>query len=214
VAADGGSTIARTMRTTRAEAFSDGVFAIAITLLVLDLKVPAMAGDRLGRALWEQWPSYLAYAVSFMVIGIIWMNHHAVVDHLRAVDRPLLALNLFLLLWISLIPWPTKLVADYMREGGDGERVAALVYAGTMTMMGLAFVLLWRHASRDRRLLGGDLSDAEIARRTRRFAIGAPIYALSVAVALFSAPACLGIIAAVAVYYAVPQGGMMRGPGD
>ena len=200
------------MRTTRLEAFSDGVFAIAITLLVLDLGVPAAAGDRLPHDLWQQWPSYLAYVVSFLVIGIIWMNHHGVVDHLREADRALLALNLFLLLWVSLIPWPTRLIAEYMREGGEGERVAALVYAGTMTMMGVAFGLLWRHASSGRRLLGSELSDEEIARRTRRFTIGAPIYAASVVVALFSAPASLAIIAALAVYYAVPQGGMMRSP--
>lgn len=70
-------------------------------------------------------------------------NHHAMIDHLRALDRPFLALNLFMLLWIGLIPWPTRLVAEYMRDGGFGERVASLVYAGTMTMMGVAFGLLW-----------------------------------------------------------------------
>jgi uncharacterized membrane protein len=122
------------------------------------------------------------------------------------------ALNLFLLLWIGLIPWPTRLVAEYMRDGGDPERVAALVYAGTMTMMGVAFGLLWRYVSRNRHLLASDVSDSEIKRRTRRFSIGAPIYGVSIVVALFSAPACLVIIAALAVYYAVPQGGMMRGP--
>src|SRR3954469_11757951 len=104
------------------------------------------------------------------------MNHHAVIDHLREADRPIMALNLFLLLWIGVIPWPTRLVAEYMREGGEPERVAALVYAGTMTMIGLAFGLLWRYASTRRRLLGSDLSDAEIKRRTRRFTIGTPIY--------------------------------------
>jgi uncharacterized membrane protein len=198
--------------TARLQAFSDGVFAIAITLLVLEIKVPERAGERLGHELAAQWPSYLAYFVSFLVIGIIWINHHAVIDHLRRADHALMGLNLFLLLWIGLIPWPTRLVAEYMRDGGEPERVAALVYAGTMTMMGVAFGLLWTYASRGRRLLGSDLSDAEIKRRTRRFTIGAPIYALSIVVALFSAPACLAIIAALAVYYAVPQGGMMRGP--
>jgi uncharacterized membrane protein len=200
------------MSTRRLEAFSDGVFAIAITLLVLEIRVPEAAGDRLGHQLVEQWPSYLAYAVSFLVIGIIWMNHHAVIDHLRQADRPIMALNLFLLLWIGVIPWPTRLVAEYMRDGGEPERVAALVYAGTMTMMGLAFGLLWRYASTRRRLLGSDLSDAEIKRRTRRFTIGTPIYGVSILVALFSAPACLLIIAALGVYYALPRGGMMRGP--
>ena len=200
------------MSTTRLEAFSDGVFAIAITLLVLEIGVPQHAGQNLGHELADQWPSYLAYVVSFLVIGIIWMNHHAVIDHLRKADRGLMALNLFLLLWIGLIPWPTRLVAEYMREGGSPERVAALVYAGTMTMMGIAFGLLWRYASGGRRLIGSDLSDAEIRQRTRRFPIGAPIYGVSIVVAVFSAPACLVIIAALAVYYALPQGGMMRSP--
>jgi uncharacterized membrane protein len=200
------------MPTNRLEAFSDGVFAIAITLLVLEIKVPEGAGEDLPHQLAQQWPSYLSYVVSFAVIGIIWMNHHAVIDHLREADRPLMGLNLFLLLWIGLIPWPTHLLAEYMREGGKAEQVAALVYAGTMTMMGVAFGLLWTYASRGRRLIGGDMSDEEIRRRTRRFTIGSPIYALSIVVALFSAPACLAIIAALAVYYALPQGGMMRSP--
>jgi uncharacterized membrane protein len=200
------------MSTTRLAAFSDGVFAIAITLLVLELDVPQHAGKGLAHELANQWPSYLAYAVSFLVIGIIWMNHHAVIDHLRQADRTLMALNLFLLFWIGLMPWPTRLVAEYMRDGGDPERVAALVYAGTMTMMGVAFGLMWRYAAGDRRLLAVDLSDDEIRQRTRRFTIGTPIYGLSIVVALFSAPACLVIIAALAVYYALPQGGMMRAP--
>src|SRR3954469_6230550 len=176
------------MATNRLEAFSDGVFAIAITLLVLEIDVPTDSGDGLAHALAEQWPSYLAYVVSFLVVGIIWMNHHAVIDHLRAADRPLMGLNLFLLLWVGLIPWPTKLVAEYMREGGSGEQTAALAYAGTMTMMGLAFGLLWTYAARDRRLLATDLSDAEIKRRSHRFTVGTPIYAVSIVVALFSAP--------------------------
>jgi uncharacterized membrane protein len=200
------------MSTNRLEAFSDGVFAIAITLLVLEIDVPDRAGEHLAHRLVEQWPSYLAYAVSFLVIGIIWMNHHAVIGHLRLATPPLIALNLFLLFWIGLIPWPTRLVAEYMREGSGGEQVAALVYAGTMTMMGITFGLLWTYASRGRRLLGDALSDAEITTRTRRFTIGAPLYGVSVVVALFSAPASLAIIAALALYYALPQGGLMRGP--
>jgi uncharacterized membrane protein len=196
----------------RLEAFSDGVFAVAITLLVLEIKVPEVPGHELPHALAQQWPSYASYAVSFFVIGVIWMNHHSVFEHLARADRALMAWNLFLLLWIVLIPWATNLLATYMREGGDGERTAALVYTGTMTLMGVAFGQLWIHASRDRRLLGVDLSDEEIRRRTRRFALGAPVYALAAVVAIFSAPVCLAINAALALYYAVPGGGMMRHP--
>jgi uncharacterized membrane protein len=200
------------MSKSRTEAFSDGVFAVAITLLVLEIKVPEVEGSDLPHALAEQWPSYVSYLVSFAVIGVIWMNHHAVFDHIARVDRTLMGLNLFLLLWIVLIPWATDLLATYMREGGEGERTAALVYTGTMAAMGLAFGQLWRHAARDRRLLGVDLSDEEIRRRTRRFAGGGPVYVLAAVVALFSAPVCLAINALLAIYYALPGVGMMRTP--
>jgi TMEM175 potassium channel family protein len=201
------------MSKARLEAFSDGVFAVAITLLVLEIKVPEVDGGDLPHALAEQWPSYASYVVSFVVIGVIWMNHHAIFEHLGRADRGLMAWNLFLLLWIVLIPWSTDLLATYMREGGEGERTAALVYTGTMALMGLAFGQLWRYAARGRRLLGVDLTDAEIRRRTLRFAGGGPVYVLAAVVALFSAPVCLAINALLALYYALPGLGMMRSPG-
>jgi uncharacterized membrane protein len=199
------------MSKSRLEAFSDGVFAIAITLLVLEIHVPEHPEEKLGRALLEQWPSYASYVVSFFVIGIIWINHHAIFDHLVRADRGLLFLNLLLLLWVALLPWPTNVLGTYMHEGGADERVAAVLYTGVMTLMGFSFAALWTYATRHRDLLSVDLSEDEIQRRTRRFTIGTPIYALSIVVALFSAPACLVIIAALAIYYAVPQGGMMPG---
>ena len=200
------------MTTGRLEAFSDGVFAVAITLLALDIKVPEGAGQDLPHQLAQQWPSYVSYLVSFFVIGVIWMNHHAVFDHLARADRALMALNLFLLLWVVLIPWATNLMATYMQEGGGAERAAALVYTGTMTMMGTAAGAIWVYASRDRRLLGVDLSDEEIRSRTRSFTVGAPVYAVAALVALFSAPGALAINAALAIYYALPAGGAMRAP--
>jgi uncharacterized membrane protein len=198
------------MTKSRVEAFSDGVFAVAITLLVLEIKVPEGAGARLAHQLGQQWPSFASYLVSFFVIGVIWMNHHAVFSHLGRADRTLMGLNLFLLLWIVLIPWATSLLAAYMREGGEGERAAALVYAGAMALMGISFGALWTYASRDGRLLGSDLGDDEIRRLTFRFTIGAPLYVVALVVALFSAPACLVMIAGLAIYYAHPGGGMMR----
>jgi uncharacterized membrane protein len=196
----------------RLEAFSDGVIAIAITLLILEIKVPEGAGQALPHRLAEQWPSYISYVVSFFVIGVIWLNHHALFAHLGRVDRKLMALNLVLLFTIATIPWPTSLLATYMREGGDAERLAALIYSGTMLAMGVAFGSLWTYAARDRRLLGTDLSDEEIRRRTLRFTIGAPLYLVALLVAFVSAPACLAINAALAVYYATPGAGMMRHP--
>jgi uncharacterized membrane protein len=197
------------MPKSRIEAFSDGVFAIAITLLVLEIKVPEHPENGLGRALLDQWPSYASYVVSFFVIGIIWINHHAIFDHLVRADRGLLFLNLLLLLWIGLLPWPTNVLGTYMQQGGADERVAAVLYTGVMTLMGASFGALWTYATRHRNLLGPTLSDDEIRLRTRRFTVGAPVYGFAMLVALVSAPACLIINALLAVYYALPSGGAM-----
>ena len=128
------------MATNRLENFSDAVFAIAITLLVLEINVPT--GDRLWHELAGEWPSFAGYAVSFAVIGIIWINHHAVLDHLRRADRGILVLNLVLLLWIGFLPFPTALLAEHLKSGA-GEEVAAAVYSGAMTLMGASFGALW-----------------------------------------------------------------------
>ena len=196
----------------RLEAFSDGVFAIAITLLVLDIGVPEPGASGLAHALAEQWPVYAAYAVSFLTIGIIWINHHAVMAHLVRADRPLLLLNLLLLGWVSLIPWPTGLTATYMQVGGNDERVAAIVYAGVMAGMGLTFGALWRYATKDRRLIRSELSDAEVRRATRRFTLGGPIYVLAMALALVNAPASLAVVGVLAGYYVLPSGGSIPHP--
>jgi|tagenome__1003787_1003787.scaffolds.fasta_scaffold20624896_2 uncharacterized membrane protein len=195
------------MTTNRLEAFSDGVFAIAITLLVLEIHVPEHPEEGLARALVDQWPAYASYVVSFFVIGIIWINHHAVFDHLVRVDRALLFLNLLLLFGVALLPWPTNVLATYMQEGGADERVAAVLYTGVMTLMGASFGALWTYATRHRRLLDDSLSTEEIRLRTRRFTIGAPVYAFAMLVGLVSAAACLVINALLAVYYALPAGG-------
>jgi uncharacterized membrane protein len=193
--------------TQRLEAFSDGVFAIAITLLVLELKVPRGAGDGLGHALARQWPSYASYAVSFLVIGIIWVNHHAIFDHVDRIDRTLLFLNLALLGSVSVIPFPTALLAEYLREGGRASHVAAAVYAASMTAMGLGFGGIWLYATRHGFVA---LSPEQIRMVTRRFLLGNPFYALSIGLAFVSAYAVLAIAAVLALYYAVETGGGMR----
>jgi uncharacterized membrane protein len=193
----------------RLEAFSDGVFAIAITLLVLEIPVPDVERGGLDDALLDQWPVYAAYVVSFATIGIIWINHHAVMGYVRHVDRGLLLLNLLLLMWVTLIPWPTNLLAEYMRANGADERTAALVYALTMTLMGATFGTLWLYIVRRGDHLATRIAPEELRLRTRRFVIGTPIYALSIAMALVSAPACLAVNALLAVFYAAPAGGAM-----
>ena len=158
--------------TTRLEAFSDGVFAIAITLLVLDLKVPReiAEGPSLGHVLLAQWPGYLAFVTSFLTILIMWVNHHRMFTLIGRCDHRLLFYNGLLLMGITLVPFPTSLVADSLRH--DGERTAALVYNGTFIFIAICFNLSWRTAAVDDRLLdhGGRSRGGE--RDLRRVSIG------------------------------------------
>lgn len=189
------------MKTSRLEAFSDGVFAIAITLLVLEIKRPE-GSHSLGRALLDQWPSYLAYAVSFFTIGIIWVNHHALFDRIARADRTLLFTNLLLLMLVSFIPFPTGVVAEHVRTGED-EAIAAALYAATFLVMGFAFFLNSHHARRAG-LFEGGLTDAEQRALVVRNVIGQSGYVIAVGLAFVSATASLALCGAVAVYYVLP----------
>jgi uncharacterized membrane protein len=188
----------------RVEAFSDGVIAIAITLLALEIDVPAPGGGSLGHALGRQWPSYVAYVVSFLTIGVIWINHHAMLRRLQAVDHTALVLNLVLLMSIGILPWTTSLLADYLRES-DGQHLAAAIYAGSFLLMSVAFYALQHYVLYSpRRLLHERIDDAIRARVARRGRLGLIPYAIAVAVAPLSAYAALGICALLGVYYALP----------
>ena len=193
--------------TTRLEAFSDGVFAIAITLLVLDLTVPArdrLAGRSLTHALGAEWPSYFAYLVSFAVIGIIWVNHHVLCGLIRQADRLVLFANLFLLLTVSVIPFPTRLLAEYLTASGDSH-VAAAVYSASMLAMAIAFTLLFLAISRDARLLQVPLDRATIGRTLRRFGIGGVFYLATIGLSFVSAVLTLVVHALLAAYYCFDQ---------
>src|ERR1700682_3751184 len=131
---------------TRAEAYGDGISATAATLLVLDLAVPRPDPTLLDGFLHE-WPAYAAYATSFLTIGIIWVNHHAVLERLERVDRGLLFLNVVFLLFVALIPFPTKVLAQYLQSGGDYAHVAAAAYGIAMILMGISFSVLNYYAS-------------------------------------------------------------------
>jgi uncharacterized membrane protein len=206
----------------RAEAFADGVFAVAITLLVLDLKVPSAITHGLGRELLDQWPNYAAFVVSFLTIGIIWLNHHSLFDRLTVVDRPLLLLNLLFLLSVCTIPFPTAVLAASLRAG-QGEAVGAGLYGGTMAVMGLFFALMWVYAVR-RRLVPRELVPGEaVAGFLARFAMGGPIYAATIGLSVWQARWSLAVYAALALYYAaIPTPGRprhalghsQRGPGE
>jgi uncharacterized membrane protein len=147
--------------TGRTEAFSDGVLAIAITLLVLDLNVPAEELDDLWRAILDQWPSYLAYASSFLTIGAIWLRHHGIFGRLAYVDRKLMTLNLLLLMTVAFLPFPTRLVAEAITST-DAERAAVIFYGASLLVISILTGALWATAARDRRLLRPEVSQAEI----------------------------------------------------
>lgn len=195
------------MSSGRLEAFSDGVFAIAITLLVLDLAVPARDRVRpggLGSALVHQWPSYFAYLVSFLVIGIIWVNHHTMFSKVNLVDRPVLFANLALLLVVSVLPFPTRLLAEYLTAGADAHAAAA-IYSATMLAMGLAYSGLWLVVTRDVGLLHRNLDPAASRAALRRFGLGNIAYLATVGLSFVSAVATLALHAALALYYCFDQ---------
>ena len=185
--------------TTRLETFSDGIFAIAATLLILEVGVHSVSGDRLGHELWHIWPSYLAFVTSFVVIGIIWINHHHTVSLIGRVDRTFLFINNLLLLTIAFLPFPTKVVAQYLQR--DGERAAALLYAGTLVVMAALHQVWWRYARTGRRLIAEHVSDAELRAVDRAYAPGVAMYGLVFVVAFFSPLASVALTLAIAAFY-------------
>jgi uncharacterized membrane protein len=194
------------MTTSRVEAFSDGVLAIAITLLVIEIRPPEVhQGGSLADALWGLWPSYLAYLVSFLTIGVIWLNHHGIFQQVARVDGPLLVLNLNLLSWTALIPFPTAVVADNLAAGGEAAHTAAAVYSGVLLLMGVAFGALFAWVTHDDRLLNR-LPPPEVVRAARlRFMAGLVVYLVALAVSWVSAPVSLALAGLMALYYAFDQ---------
>ncbi len=191
----------------RVEAFSDGVFAIAITLLVLDLVVPSrkeLEPGQLGVFLTHQWPSYLAYLVSFLVIGIIWVNHHTVFGKVRTVNRQVLFVNLALLLIVSAIPFPTRMIAEYLTAGADAH-LAAAIYSATMLAMGLTYSALWIAVTRDTRLLHEHVDPVASRAALRRFGMGNILYLATIGLAFVNAIATLAVHGVMAIYYCFDQ---------
>jgi len=187
--------------TDRLETFSDGVFAVAITLLVLGLHVSAPPGG-LAHALGHDWPHYATYVVSFLTIGIIWMNHHAQFDRIEHADRTLMVLNLVLLMFVTLIPFPTGLLATYLHAGTD-EHIAAAVYAATLLAMSIAFFSTYLWAAR-RKLFAPWVGEQQIGYLVRRNGAGLLVYAAAIAVAFASASVSLALCGLVALYYLHP----------
>jgi uncharacterized membrane protein len=205
------------MTTGRAEAFSDGVFAVAITVLVFGLQLP---GPRRGCTttacqLLHAWPHYLAYVVSFLTIGIMWMNHHTILAHVERVDRPLLILNLLLLLGIVAIPFPTALVADNL--GHQGGTAAAVTYGLVMIAISIGFDGLWIYVATHPSALGAAVPAETLRRSIPGFTGGMLAYVAGTLIALVSALAAVIIYGALAVYYLfdhLPSPASEEGPGS
>ena len=186
--------------TTRVEAFSDGMFAIAITLLILEVKVPSPGQGHLADALLRQWPSYLAFFLSFAYIGIMWMNHHRMFNHIERSNDTLLLLNLLLLLGVTAVPFPTAVLAAHL--GTPEQRTAALFYNGVFIVIAIFFNLTWRYAV-SRRLVDESML-ASAATISRQYAFGPLMYALCFIVAWFDVRASIALSVAMAIFFALP----------
>lgn len=194
-------------QTGRLEAFSDGVFAVAITLLVLDIKTPKAADLAAGhadliQALLAQWPAYLSYVLSFLTVLVMWANHHEMFRHIRRVDDRFLLLNGLLLLFITLAPFPTSVLAEYIAR--PEARTAAMVYSGMFIAIGVAFNLMWIYASRKGRLLVRDYDRTSVKHITRGYLIAPLVYVAAFLLAFVSVAACVGLCYLLTLYFALP----------
>ena len=191
-------------RTARLEAFSDGIFAFAITLLVLDLAVPVTrtSEQHLLDALGDQWPGYLGYVVSFSTVGALWLGHNAITDYLDRADTTLLRLNLLLLFFVSFLPFSTRLLSEYIRTD-RAERVAVTFYGLTLLIAGALLFLFWQYALHAR-LVRPDAGDEEITLLTGRLTPGLGAYALFIIVGLFLPVAAVIGYLVIAVFFLLP----------
>jgi uncharacterized membrane protein len=181
----------------RLEAFADGIFAIAATLLILNVTV--VDGRAVGPELLRIWPSYVAYAVSFITLGIIWMNHHLVMHQVSHVDRPFLLLNVLFLMLIAFIPFPTRLLSLYITTGD--AQAAALAYGVTLTVTAILFNALWRYAAFGRRLIRADAEARVVDGISRSYLPGPVIYFVATVVALISPRVSAGLYLLIALFY-------------
>ncbi len=188
----------------RLEAFSDGVLAVAITLLVLDLKVDTGSKESLAHLLAKGWPSFAAYVVSFFTIGVIWVNHHAIFSLAQRVDRVVIFDNLMLLLFVTTIPFTTSTLASYLRAGIADSRLAVVLYGASMEGMAISYTLILWHLIK-RGLLIRPVSAADGRRAVRRFSLGTLTYPVVTLVGLLSPVAALTLFAVLTAFYVAEQ---------
>jgi uncharacterized membrane protein len=200
--------------TQRLEAFSDGVIAIAITLLVLQIEIPDAKQGSLFDALLDLWPSYLAFVLSFAVIGIMWVSHHSMFERIANVDRRLLFLNLLLLMGIAFLPFPTALLASYVQDGGENAHFAAATYSATMTVIGIFFASMWHHLYRNPALLVEGIGAERARTAFQRSFVGPIVYGLSIGLAFISAEACFVVYFGIALYFARGPSSRVATPGE
>jgi uncharacterized membrane protein len=189
--------------TGRLEAFSDGVFSIAITLLALDLAVPHLGGApgrSLTDALAHQWPSYVAFFTSFFTILVMWVNHHLVFKLIHRSSARLMFANGFLLMMTTAVPFSTALVSEYF--GLPGARVACAVYSGTFVLISVGYILVWQSLLHDRTLFKSNVSETTIETISRNYRLGTPLYLVATAAAFFSVYISIGICTALWVFWA------------
>jgi uncharacterized membrane protein len=205
----------QTLTTNRLEALSDGVMAISATLLVIDIgKIHVNAHQNLFRAVLENWPSYLAYVVSFSVIGLIWVAHHGMFDRVRTVDRPMIFSNLALLLLVGFIPWPTQLLAQFISAGGRNASTATAVYSFVMMLIGLVFTSQWWYLTRHPGLMTVEVTPAQLRRSLRLSWVSPTVYASTIVIAFVSPYICIAIYVGLAVYFARGPSSRALGAGE
>jgi uncharacterized membrane protein len=191
-------------KTVRIEAFSDGVFAIAITLLVLGIAVPKAkdlaAGGSLGSTLLKLWPHYLAFVTSFITVLAQWVNHHRIFSFVQRTDHPFLYWNGLLLLFVTFMPFPTALLAEFLLH--SQAKVAGAVFAGTYVATAFAFKGLWQHASKNGRLLAENVDRKEIRQITLQYRYGPLLYLLAFTLSFVSVYLSVGLCLCLAVFFA------------
>jgi uncharacterized membrane protein len=207
-----GESDVRLSSTGRVEAFSDGVMAIAITLLVLDLRVPSAeetaAAGSLVAALLNHWASDVAFLAGFLTIGIIWLNHRAFVDKVNRFDNRLQWLNLLLLLGVVIVPFTTALLAEYVGAGGTPASTATAVYALSGVVLPVPWILIWRHLSHHPELLERGFDAAHARAEFKRAMVGPAIYILAIPVAILAPIVALLLFIGIAVLYALTNQGV------
>jgi uncharacterized membrane protein len=193
--------------TARVEAFSDGIFAIAITLLVLEIRVPGAEltghGSTLFPALLRLWPSYLGYLISFVTIGVMWVNHHSMFVLIRRTDRYFLLISVLFLMCIAFLPFPTAVLAEYLPEP-KGREVAVAAYSASFVLIALAYNAVWWYAVRNGRLLEPDADREAVQTISRRYLIGPTAYLASFLLAFINVWASLAIHGLLMAFYILP----------